>query len=299
MKKLFIFVLSAMLLSGCGGTKAEETTTAEETTVEETEVETTKEETTEYVYEEPNVIRRQEYEVRNGNFKISIAEDKEKNVSLTFGHTTEDPVEAAYVFLQLALLCSAESMEAFSPSILVSCDDVILTPAFSMDTSGGETKILNATDWCTEQFKGANVDETFFEEIDAGMDNAINDFFGLESKADESVHLYTDENVSIWYTGMIGDDSEYDINFIIENCSEETITIQVRETSINGFMVDPMCSIDIAPGKKAKDGMIIWGDDAEDNPIDEVKNIETKFRIIFDDYEKSYETENIVVMDIE
>ncbi len=106
--------------------------------------------------------------------------------------------------------------------------------------------------------------------------------------------VYEDKNVIIKFEGIYGEEDEYDINFIIENVSSRTIEVQVRETSINGFMVDPTCSMEIAPGKKTKDGMRIDFDDARTTPKSDVKEIETKFHIFdWGDDDFGYDTEFI------
>lgn len=116
------------------------------------------------------------------------------------------------------------------------------------------------------------------------------------TKTDEGTVVYQDENIIISYTGITGKESNYDVNFIIENLSDKTLIIQVRETSINGFMVDPMCSIEIAPEKKAMDKMTIWSDDAKNHPMSTVENIETKFHIFNDDGQDRYDTESIKIV---
>jgi HRD ubiquitin ligase complex, ER membrane component len=114
---------------------------------------------------------------------------------------------------------------------------------------------------------------------------------------EESREIYRDENVIISYTGITGDENDYDVNFIVENLSNRTITVQVRETSINGVMVNPICSIEVAPGKKAFDDMQIIGKDATNTPKSRVTNIETKFRVFdFKDNGFGYDTENVVIL---
>lgn len=114
---------------------------------------------------------------------------------------------------------------------------------------------------------------------------------------EESRKIYEDENVIIYYTGITGDENDYDVNFIVENLSNRTITVQVRETSINEIMVNPTCSIEVAPGKKAFDDMGIDGKDATNAPKSQVTNIETKF-YVFDenDDDFGYDTENVVIL---
>ena len=59
-----------------------------------------------------------------------------------------------------------------------------------------------------------------------------------------------------------------------------------------------MCSIEIAPGKKAQDGMTIWSDDAKKYPMDAVENVETKFHIFnSDDWMDEYDTESIIIIE--
>ena len=113
--------------------------------------------------------------------------------------------------------------------------------------------------------------------------------------ADSEV-LYQDDLLTITYDGMKESSLGYKVNFVIENTSDQKLTVQVRDTSINGIMIDPMCSIEVAPGKKAKDGFTVFGEDAEENPMDDVENIETKFHIIKGDGFSDYiDTDNIVI----
>lgn len=114
---------------------------------------------------------------------------------------------------------------------------------------------------------------------------------------EESREIYRDENVIISYTGITGDEDYYNVNFIVENLSNRTMTVQVRETSINGIMVTPICSIEVSPGKKAFDNMGIIGKDATNVPKSRVTNIETKFYIFdWEDEDFGYDTENVVIL---
>lgn len=117
-----------------------------------------------------------------------------------------------------------------------------------------------------------------------------------EIKVDKTT-VYEDNNVSIVFTGITGDDDGYDINLEIQNLSSRSLEVQVNETSINGYMVDPTCSIEVAAGKKAKDKMSIEYSGAEMTPIKEIKNIETKFHIFdWEDDEFGYDTKTVAIM---
>lgn len=122
-----------------------------------------------------------------------------------------------------------------------------------------------------------------------------------ESQSKESV-IYQDETVVITYKGLTERKygNGYEINFEVENLTEKTLMVQLRDTSINGVMVRPMYSVDIAPNKKSIGGASITGDDAENFPINSITNIETKFSITDDNnWRDNYETGDIVVLNIE
>lgn len=108
--------------------------------------------------------------------------------------------------------------------------------------------------------------------------------------------IYQDDNVKIQYCGIKSNYMGYQLDLIVENLSSRTLTVQARETSINGFMVDPICSIEVAPGKKAQDGITIYGDDASRTPMNAVRDVETKFYVFdWEDMDFSYETQNVVI----
>lgn len=118
------------------------------------------------------------------------------------------------------------------------------------------------------------------------------------AKTYESKVLYEDDEIIITFTGISGKEDNYQVDFLIENISDRDLEVQVRDTSINGFMVDPICSMEVAAGKKTKDSMKIWGDDAETTPLSEISNIETKFWIFsWEDITEGNETEVISILD--
>lgn len=117
------------------------------------------------------------------------------------------------------------------------------------------------------------------------------------TKTKETKEIYRDENIIISYVNLSQKEDEYNINFLIENLSDRTIEIQMRETSINGFMVDPLCSIEVAAKKKSNDSARIWGSDAENYPMNKVEDIQTKFHIFdWNDDDFGYDTENIMII---
>jgi len=74
-----------------------------------------------------------------------------------------------------------------------------------------------------------------------------------------------------------------DIYLYIENNSNKNATIQIRDTSVNGFMVDPSFSCDILSGKKAFDSITFLESDLEENNIESINELEFYFTIFESD----------------
>jgi hypothetical protein len=87
-----------------------------------------------------------------------------------------------------------------------------------------------------------------------------------------------------------------DIYLYIENNSEKNATIQVRDVSINGFMVEPAFSCDILAGKKAFDSITFLESDLEDNNIENIDELEFYFHIFESDgWDNIFDSELIKV----
>ena len=115
--------------------------------------------------------------------------------------------------------------------------------------------------------------------------------------------IYQDQNVIITFEGIGKSDfggNSYDVNFSIDNLSGRAIVVQVRDTSINGLAANPICSIELAAGAKAKDRMLILGSDANSTPMNQVKEIDTKFHIFdWSDFDFGYDTNVVRITDIQ
>ncbi len=118
------------------------------------------------------------------------------------------------------------------------------------------------------------------------------------AKTYESKVVYEDENAIITFTGISGDEGNYRIDLMVENLSKRDLVIQVEDFSINGFMVDPICSMEISSGKKIKDGIKVWDVLGDVTPMSEVSAIETKFRVFdWEDFDFGYTTETISILE--
>uniref|UniRef100_UPI0006D18144 hypothetical protein n=1 Tax=Clostridium sp. NkU-1 TaxID=1095009 RepID=UPI0006D18144 len=114
---------------------------------------------------------------------------------------------------------------------------------------------------------------------------------------DDSGTIVCDQkNIKVVWKDFASDDHYSALLFYIENNSDEEITVQVRDTSVDGFMVDPTMSIDVLPGKKAVDTMTIYNSDLKSNGITDIKSLETSFHISSSDFTRTVvDTEPITI----
>lgn len=123
------------------------------------------------------------------------------------------------------------------------------------------------------------------------MDTIVDtDSIKLKTSADESFVQKFDDSGSIVYDAdgikvvvkeMNSSESFWgsDIYFFIDNNSAKDITVQARDVSVNGFMIEPMFSVDVVSGKKALDTMTFVESDLTENNIKEIKSLEFKLHI--------------------
>lgn len=106
--------------------------------------------------------------------------------------------------------------------------------------------------------------------------------------------LYDDKDIRIIAKGISKDDSWFGPGLVvfIENLSDVSITVQARDVSANGFMVDTIFSPDIAPGKRVLDAVTFMETDLETNSIEEITEVELGFHIFeTDEWETIVDTE--------
>lgn len=98
-----------------------------------------------------------------------------------------------------------------------------------------------------------------------------------EEQKEESVVLVDNEYVTITYTGIERDDiMGPKLNLLVENKSDQDIIIQADGVSTDGMMADPICSIEVVQGKKAKGDLTLMSDSTEKD----FKSIEGTLKIL-------------------
>ena len=116
------------------------------------------------------------------------------------------------------------------------------------------------------------------------------DSFTIETSAaanytqevDDSGEVLVETNgIKIVGKGLSADDSVWGPGLIlyIENNSDQNITVQVRDVSVNGYMVESMMSEDVTIGKKAITAVQFFSSDLEENQITDITDVELYFHV--------------------
>jgi hypothetical protein len=114
---------------------------------------------------------------------------------------------------------------------------------------------------------------------------------------DDSGEVLVDSNgVKVVAKGLSADGSFWGPGVIlyIENNSEQDITVQVRDVSVNGFMVDSTMSEDVVAGKRAISAVQFFSSDLEENSITDITDVELYFHIFdLDSWETIFDSDVI------
>jgi len=91
--------------------------------------------------------------------------------------------------------------------------------------------------------------------------------------------LVDQDEVKITVTGF--KETEYGIEFtwLIENNREQSITVQARDVSVNGFMITGVMSTEVTAGKKANSSIQFGKSDLQKNGVDVVKDLQLSFDV--------------------
>lgn len=104
------------------------------------------------------------------------------------------------------------------------------------------------------------------------MDDGEVDEEGKELLNQDGIRIvgkYVDEN-SFWGKSVL---------LYVENHSGKNITVTCDDVSVNGFMISSLLSSTVYDGKKALDNLTLFSSDLEENDIEEIHEIELKFRV--------------------
>ncbi len=122
--------------------------------------------------------------------------------------------------------------------------------------------------------------ETYLDTKQIQLKTSIVDTY--EYKFDDSGNVaYDASGIKVVIKGLAEDSSIFGPSIVVylENNSDKAFTVQTRDVSINGFMVDAMFSSDVLPGKKSVDTITFLSSELEENKITSIQDAELKFHI--------------------
>lgn len=176
-----------------------------------------------------------------------------------------------------------------------SINGIMIDPTFSAEVNAGK-KANDTIAISSSELEAAQI--STIKDIEFGLDvfnsDSWNDIFKqegikLETNAKDYVQKYNTDgklvvdqnNIKIYVLKKDDKDSFWgaEIYVYIENNSSQDITVQARDVSIDGFMIDPTFSSDVSAGKKAYDTITFHESDLKDNDITDIKEIELKFDV--------------------
>lgn len=173
---------------------------------------------------------------------------------------------------------------------LVLCLTLFATMALGSGSSdsGEDKEITNVTNPNSEKESGdVQVGENETTENNAEDTSAVT--------IEEQV-LFEGNDIKITATGMEDGLFGTELKLLIENNSSKSVTVQARNTIVNGFMVDTMMSADVAAGKKANDSLTFQTSGLKDCGIESIATMEFTFHIMdAESWEDIVDTDTIVV----
>ena len=293
MKRIFLFVLTLTLLltiTSCDGSKGDtndkqvkDKTNQEEETDNNQNVNTNDDEDKNIDNDKNQDITIEEQVIFEGNdIKVTatgLTNDDFFGPSVTVlienNSSNNITVQSRYSSVNGVMIDSLLSADVVAGK---KTNDTISFSADSLEIAGITTikdielslHIIDAESWDT-------LIDTDIITINTSADSSI------VQEYDNSGHLaYDSDGIKIVIKNLNSSSSLWgsDVHVYIENNTDENITVQARDVSLNGFMVDPIFSCDVLSGKRAFDTITFMESDLTDNNISDITDLELKFHII-------------------
>lgn len=251
------------------------------------EVETVEESEQETEPAEETVIE----ETEDANITETIIYDA-NNIKVTAKSLTY----SAYGDLELDVLIENNSASAVTVQVRnASVNGLMTDPLISADVAASmktndeisffasELEELGITTITDIQFRLHIFDSNTWDTVaDSDVISLTTDAVNYTQEYDDSgVAVYEENGIRIIAKNMDYESSYYgaDLYLYIENNSGQDITIQARDVSVDGFMVTPVFSCDVANGKRALTTMTFSESDLTDNGITTIGQIQLYFHI--------------------
>lgn len=278
-KVLAVLLTATMVLSiaACGGSEAEDAN--KNSGNESSSINT--EESTEPTVDDSKDVSIENQELYNQNGVVITA--TELNMNGTWGPEIKVIVENNSD-KNITVQTRNSSVNGFMTEISFSCDVVAGKKANdSLIFESSSLEACNIETLADIEFSFYIMDSETWDEIASTEIITINTSANgnYEQSYDDSGDvIYENNGIRIISKGFVEDGIfGPELSLYIENNSGQNITVQARDTSVNGFMIEPNMSDDVASGKVNLGGMTFFESDFESNGITDVETVETSFNI--------------------
>lgn len=132
------------------------------------------------------------------------------------------------------------------------------------------------------------------DQVQDGGSGGANALAGKEEVAE--LVLLDEQDILITAKGLNRDGIfGADLKILIENNSQQDITVQARNASVNGYMVDTVFSAEVAAGKKANDAITFVSSDLQACDIQTIADLEFSFHIFDSDWKTVLDSQPVKV----
>lgn len=294
-------VVLAMSLTACGSISESE--------IQEPSNVTTGSDSTEVQQEETETVSTEESPVSDVTIDESVLVD-ESGVKITAKSFDSEGVFGPEIKLliennsgqDLTFQCRNSSVNGYMVEPMMSVDVVNGKMANdSITFMSSDLEMCGISDIADMEFSFHIFNTESWEDyLDTGkvqLKTSIADSF--EYDYDDSGDVaYEGNGVKIVIKGLVSDDSLFGPGIVtyIENTGDKDITVQTRDVSINGFMIDGLFSCDVVAGKRSVDTITFLDSDLEENSITTIEDVELSFHIFdSDSWDTVVDTEPIMI----
>lgn len=202
----------------------------------------------------------------------------------------------------LTFQCRNASINGYMVETLMSVDvvngkkanDSLTFMASDLDTCGIET--IGEIEFAFHLFDTADWN-TYLDTVPITVKTSAAGSF-TQAIDDSGDLAYEEKDIRIIVKGLSTDNSIFGPSIIVylENNSSEAITVQARDVSVNGFMLDALFSCDVAAGKRAVSAITFLDSDLESNGILSFEEVELSFHVFnFDSWDTIADTSPITI----
>lgn len=285
--KLAVALLAAIMLVGCGSEEVKDSNVKVETESNQEKNETATEKP-----KDDDVEKDDDTEKEDAEKEINKVLFDDDDLKVTFVSFSEGSIFGPEVKLQLEN--SSDENVTFQVRE-VSINGYMIEPIFSEEVAAGKkansAMTFFETDLAENGIDQINTIELSLHIFESDSYDTIEDTETIKIILNEAEDvkqevqgetLLDKDGLKIINKGLEEDDfDDVELKLYIENGLKDSVTIQIRDCSINGFMIDPICSIDIEPGKKANDGIDFPSWELEENDLeeDDFETIEFTFHV--------------------